>query len=280
MCMTRILAAALALVLGAFTQVLAQEALSGTYEGVQEARGARIDIQPDGEGYTGTFYDAAGRSQRFEADKIGSTAHGVLDMDGGTVLLQVSPTRFGAEVILLPVTPQGEVEVARGRVEAFVRPGTILPEPPLGFLPAPLTQNTRITGNAFLTSYRLWGPAGVRNGYLALPDRVRTMMRFFPAVQLDVIHRLCQAPQPEGALAIALRGQGVSCPQVLKTLGRSGRKAEYEGEVESQLETLLSSIRCGEGYRESKRTCDNAARQVSQAALSLQTAANVLARYR
>lgn len=261
----------------------AQDRLSGTYYGVKDADGARIEIQPDAEGFTGTFHDPGGRSQAFSADRLGEVAQAVLDMGGGAVLMQVSPMPYGAEVVFIPVERNGQLDAARGRVDSFVRRGLSVPEPPEGYLPPPVTGNTRITGNSFLASYQFWSPAGTRNGYLALPDRVRTMMRFFPAVQLDVIFKLCLAPAPEAALAVALRGQGVNCPQVVQTIAalqRSGRFEEYKREVQGELDSFRTSVRCGEGYPESKSTCDNAARQLSQAALSLRTAANVLARYR
>ena len=57
----------------------AADVLSGRYVGVEDAAGASIVISPDSEGFRGTFYDAQGLSQDFEADKIGDTAEAVLD---------------------------------------------------------------------------------------------------------------------------------------------------------------------------------------------------------
>ena len=51
-------------------------------------------------------------------------------------------------------------------------------------------------------------------------------------------------------------------------------------EVQSQGETLRTAVRCGDGYVADKRTCDAAAKQVSQAAVALETAGTVLRRYR
>lgn len=278
--MPRLFAILVTLFLLPATLVEAQDRLSGSYRGTMDAAGARLDIQPDGEGFAGTLYDAEGRSQPFAADRIGEAAEAVIDMGGGPVLMQVSPMPYGAEVVFVPIEPSGALDASRGRVDTFVRPGLEVPALPEGFLPPPLTPATRITGNTFLTSYEFWSPTGVRNGYLALPERMRTMMRFFPAVQLDVIFKLCLAPQAEQALALALRGQGVSCPQVVETMAavqRSGAFANYKAQVAAEREQFLTSVRCAEGYLASKRTCDNAARQLSQAALSLRTAANVLA---
>ena len=155
--------------------------------------------------------------------------------------------------------------------------------PPAGFIPAPLRPGQPVAGNGFLASYEFWSPIGVRNGYLGLPDKTRTMMRFFPAVQLDVIFKLCLAPGAEKALATALRGQGVDCPTVTATMAqlqRTGRFDDYKAEVAGERDRLRTSVRCGDGYPESKSTCDSAARTVAQAAVDLRTAASVLARYR
>lgn len=261
----------------------AQDRLSGTYLGVKDAEGARIEIRPEEHGFSGTFHDARGRSQAFKADRIGQAAEAVLDMGGEPVLMQVSPMPYGAEVVLVPIEPSGELNAARGRVDSFVRPDLDVPELPEDFLPPPASPDTRITGNTFLNSYEFWSPTGVRNGYLALPERVRTLMRFFPAVQLDVIFKLCLAPQSDRALATALRGQGVNCSQVVDAMAaaqRSGQFESYKAEVQEELERFRTSVRCAAGYVESKSTCDNAARRLSQAALSLETAAHVLARLR
>ena len=77
------------------------EDLVGRYLGVEDAAGAQIDIRPDSEGFVGTFYDAAGQSQQFEADRDGDTAEAVLDMDNRTVLLRMAPLPYGAEVAFL-----------------------------------------------------------------------------------------------------------------------------------------------------------------------------------
>ena len=258
----------------------AQDRLSGTYRGVKDAEGARLDIQPSEDGFSGTLYDARGNAQAFRADRIGETAEAIIDMGGGAVLMQVSPMPYGAEVAFVPVEPNGALNAARARVDSFVRPGLEVPEPPADYLPPPVTPNTRITGNTFLNSYEFWSPAGVANGYAALPERVRTLMRFFPAVQLDVIFKLCLAPQAGQPLAEALRGQGVACPQVVQAMADAQRRGTFDGYkagVEAELAQLLDSVRCAEGYLEARATCDQAARRLGEAAVSLRTAAHVLA---
>jgi len=257
--------------------------LSGTFHGVADAAGASIDIQPRSGGFTGTFYDAKGRSQSFQADLVGESAEAVLDMDGRTVLMRVEPMPFGANVAIVPFSQSGQLEIASGRVLTFVRRGLKLPEPGPEYIDPPRDGSRRIAANGFLASYEFWSPAGVRDGYLALPERFHTLMRMFAAVQLDVIWKLCLAPSPDQALSIALRGQGVSCKEVLDGIAdtqRTGKFTAYKAEVAKQRETLRITVRCADRYPESKETCDRAARDLSAQAVTLETAGTVLGRYR
>lgn len=257
----------------------AEEVLYGRYFGVDDASGATIDISPDSEGYRGTFYDPQGASQAFEADRIEDSAEAVLDMDGRTVLLRMAPLPYGAQVSLVPFDQNGNLVLRDSRSLGFVREGIRLPEKPLNFMAAPRTPGKRIAGNAFLASYQFWDPTGVLNGYLGLPDRFRTLMRMFPAVQLDVIWKICLAPGADRGLAIALRGQGVACPEVIDGIAdaqRANRFDSYKAQVESERSSLHMSVRCADGYVESKSDCDAAAKRLSTHAISMRTAAMVL----
>jgi hypothetical protein len=259
------------------------EDLSGRYFGVGDAIGASIEIQADSEGFTGFFFDANGNMQEFAADRTGDIAEAVLDMGGSTVLMRVIPLPYGAEVAIIPFDESGNLVLGASRLLNFVRTGLNLPEPGADFVDAPRDDRGRITANGFLASYEFWYPTGVRNGYISLPERFRTVMRLFPAVQLDVIWKLCLAPSPDQALAIALRGQGVACPEVIEGIAatqRGGTFTAYKAEVAQQKSTLRMSVRCADGYPESKPNCDRAARELSAQAIALDTAGAVLARYR
>lgn len=280
--MRRLVVVFLALVLAPLA-ALAQDALSGTYLGVDDAQGARIVISPDPGGFSGTFHDPRGRSQPFRADRAGDVAEAVLDMDGQTVLMRIAPLPFGAQVSIVPFRGNGTLAPEYARALGFVREGTTLPEKPDAFLPAPTMPGQAVSANAFVESYQFWDAAGVANGYMGLPDRFRTLMRMFPAVQLDVIWKLCLAPRADAALAIALRGQGVSCAEVLDGIAqtqRTGRFDQYKAEVEAERQALQTTVRCGDGYVVSKRACDEASRRLAEAAVSLRTAGMVLSRYR
>ncbi len=280
--MRRLLLALLAWVL-ATTLAAAQDTLDGTYLGIDEASGARIEIESDSEGFTGTFVDSRGASQSFKADRVDDAAEAVLDMDGQTVLMRVAPLPFGAQVSIVPVRPDGTLAIDASRALAFVRKGVQLPERPEGFVDAPQHSGERVAGNAFIESYQFWPPEGVVNGYLAIPDRFRTLMRMFPAVQLDVIWKLCLAPDGDRALGVALRGQDVSCREVVDTIAdvqRRNRFDDYKAEVEVDRQALQTSIRCADGYVVSRATCDAASRRLAEAAVSMRTAGMVLSKYR
>lgn len=257
--------------------------LSGNYLGVADADGAVINIRPDDDGYRGTFFDARGARQNFEADRAGDAAEAVLDMDQRTVLMRMTPLPYGAEVAIIPFLGDGRLDIASGRVLNFVREGLEIPAPPADFVPAPVDADGRITANSFLASYEFWSPSGVKNGYLSLPARFRTVLRLFPLVQLDVIWKLCLAPDADRALAIALRGQGVSCTEVLDGLAElqeTGAFKTFKRDVAQDRAVLRTSVRCADRYVESKDACERAARRLSASAISLETAATAMARYR
>jgi hypothetical protein len=261
----------------------AQDRLDGTYLGIDDAAGARIRIAPDPGGFTGTFQDPQGRSQDFQADRVEDAAEAVLDMDGQTVLMRIAPLPFGAQVSIVPLRPDGSMAMEFSRSLGFVRQGVELPEKPDAFVEAPQMPGERVAGNAFVESYQFWAPEGVVNGYLGLPERFRTLLRMFPAVQLDVIWKLCLAPHADQALGVALRGQDVACPEVVETvarLQRQNRFDDYKAEVDVEREALQTSIRCADGYVASRATCDAAARRLAEAAVSLQTAGTVLSKFR
>ena len=109
------------------------------------------------------------------------------------------------------------------------------------------------------------------------------MFKMFSAVQLDVIWKLCLADNANEALATALRGQGVTCRDVVPTIARTqndGRFGDYKRTVLDESRDLRLVVRCADNYAESKETCDRAAKITARAATSLKTAATALGRYR
>lgn len=261
----------------------AADKLDGRYLGIDDAKGASIEITADEEGYTGTFFDKHGNKQEFEADAIDNVATAVLDMDGRTVLLRMVPLPYGAQVTLVPFDAEGRLVTSSSLLLAFVREGVRLPKMPKGFTVAPRSNCTRVAAFSFLVSYEFWDPAGVRDGYRCLPERARTLMQMFPAVRVDVIWKICLSSNNRSVLARALRGTSVSCGQVLDavaTMQRNGRFAAYKKEVELERDSLAMSIRCADGYPETRGNCERAARFLAKKAQELTGPAEVLKRFR
>lgn len=268
---------------GAVPNARAEDQLNGRYFGVDEGAGASVTIVPDANGYTGTFFDPQGNSQSFEADAVGDAAEAVLDMDQRPVLLRMAPLPYGAQVSIIPFSADGNLILESSRSLVFLREGTQVPELPSDFVEAPRENCQRIAGYSFLNSYQFWEPNGVVNGYVCLPERMRRLIEFFPAVHLDVIWKLCLSPGGDRALGRALKTAGVNCSEVLDGLAsiqRRGQFDQYKQSVEAERQSLRMSIRCADGYLESKEACEEASVALSEAAASLRTAAMFLNRWR
>lgn len=268
---------------GAAAQDQWSSELKGRFFGAGPAAGAEIDISPDSEGFTGTFDDGSGNAIPFEAERRGDVAETVLDLNGRVVVMRMTPLPFGAEVVLIPMNPDGRVEIGETALLTFLREGIDAPSFPPDYADPPSTPNQAVTANTFLASYEFWPPKGVRDGYLGLPQRFRTLMTLFAPVQLDVIWKLCLAPGAEQALAMALKDQGVNCAQVIRGIAdaqRTGRFNAYKQEVAAARKTLHTAVRCADNYVMPQGACVKASREVATAAVALQTAATVLARYR
>ena len=262
---------------------VANELRDGRYVGVEEARGAAIDIRRDPDGYLGTFFDNKGNSQDFEADAIGNGAAAVLDINGRAMIMRMTPIKEGAQVTLVPIDEKGTMLANEAIVLGFLREGARLPEAPKGYSDAPAANCTRVAAYTFMVSYQYWEPAGVMNGFRCLPDRAKTILGFFPAVQLDIVWKICQAPGSRDVLGQALRNSGLSCDGVLKGMSSvqsRGRFDAFHGEVKKERDSLIMSIRCAEGYPETRSNCERAARKLSDNAAAARTPATVLQRYR
>lgn len=277
------LVAALVAFFLAASDARAVDKLEGRYVGIEDAEGAVIEIEPDPEGYTGTFYDRHGTSQEFLADAIGKGAAAVLDMDGRTVVMRMMPHPNGAQVTLVPVDETGKLLTGSATILGFLREGSRLPRIPDGFTKAPPDTCTRIAAYSFMASYALWEPKGVLNGFRCLPERTRTLLIFFPAVRLDIIARICQATGSGATLARALRKSSVSCDGVtsgVAAMKGNGRYGSFQEAVKRERDSLILSIRCAEGYPETRENCRAASRQLSRNAAEARTPAMVLQQFR
>lgn len=276
---------ALAVWLAGATACAAQGGLEGSYFGVDSAEGLRLSIRRDGEGFAGTLTDAAGTSQSFTAEDLEGSARtlAVLDLNGRPAILQISPHPMGVSVAWTPVDPTGAVQLGETMILGFLREGTALPELPEFYVDPPSRPGALVSGNAFLLSYEFWPPDGLVRGYQALPEKYRSLMRMFPLVQLDVIWKLCLSPTGGPAQARALRGQQLTCGEVISqftSMQRDGRFNRFKADLAVEKEVFITVVRCADAYPMTKQQCDNASRQLSTRAVSMDTAAGALARYR
>jgi len=274
-----IVAAVLLLASGAAAQVV----LDGRYSGTGPAEGATLDIAPDVEGFAGALAMGGEPAQSFLADRRVDMAEAIVEVAGRVTLLQVLPQPFGAEVALIPIEPDGRPDLEDGRVLQFLREGERAVRYPEGYAFPPRSGRGRIAAQAFLVSYVYWRPPSVATGYASLAPRHRTLIRLFPAVQLDLAWRLCSAPGADQAVAMALRGESLDCRSVVDGLyaaQRAGRYAAFRSEVEEAAATLRTQVRCADGYVMDDAACARVARKLAEAASNLETAAAVLARYR
>lgn len=265
------------------TDAHAQDRLNGRYYGIDDATGASIVIRPSGNGYAGTFYDAQGNSEDFKADAIEDAAETVLSMDGRVVLMRMAPLPYGAQVSIVPYGPDGKLIIEASRSLGFLREGVKLPQMPKDGLAPPRSDCTRVGAYGFMVSYEFWPPAGVMNGFNCLPERARTLMRFFPGVKVDVVWKICLAPDNRAALARALQQTGLTCENVVGAVAdiqRRNRFSRYKEAVATEREVLTMVMRCAEGYPETKANCERASRQLKDYAISLKTPGEWLAQFR
>ncbi|MEM6971314.1 MAG: hypothetical protein AAF577_00805 [Pseudomonadota bacterium] len=279
----------LAAVLMPALPAIAQTGLEGrSLRGLDEANGARLDIgRRGGNGVVEGTLQIDGRRLPFAARVVDGGLSGLMARGGGESQLRLDPLPFGAIMTLIPVAADGTLANQQAEILTFARADVSLPTLPEGFVLPPQPGVVRFAPVGFLRSYAFWPPDGVAVGYAALAPRHRTMIGLFPSVQLDIIWKLCLAPAgvaaADRALSLARSGQGVDCRDVLSviaTLQRNGRFAGYKADVEEARSRVERAVRCAEYFVETKATCDAAGRDMSAAALSLETAATVLDRYR
>ncbi|MEM9781926.1 MAG: hypothetical protein AAF899_05580 [Pseudomonadota bacterium] len=284
------MAALLLIIVAMPFQAPARTGLEGSaLAGLDEAEGARLRIgRADGEGVVeGVLSTQAGASLPFAAREVDGGLSGTLQRGGAANSLRIDPLPFGAIVTLIPVAPGGALMTDRSEVLFFARSDVDLPAVPEGYVAPPGPATVRFAPLGFLRSYAFWRPDDVARGYLALAPRHRTMIGLFPTVQLDIIWKLCLAPASasaaDDALILAREGQDVECRDVLAVISelqREGRFSAYKKDVDDIAQRLRQAIRCAEYFVETVEACQAAGRYMSQAAVSLETAATVLDRYR
>lgn len=261
----------------------AQVRLGGGYFGLDEADGMRLRVEQAGGGWRGSIDLGDGTARSFDGQSVGDGAvEAMIPTPEGQLLVRIFPEPIGARVVLAPVA-NGVMDAGRIMSLAFLRDGVALPELPTRFLPAPSGPVRAFDGAAFVDSYAFWEPLGAAYAYDALEPRMRTIIRLFPVVQADVLGKLCRSPERTAGLAEALRGQGITCQDVVNTMRamQTGPAFDrFKRDVAAERRQLMTAISCADDLRRQRPECQRAAAETARRAVSMETAATVLARYR
>jgi hypothetical protein len=257
--------------------------LSGAYRGIGEADGMRLEVERAGGGYRGALVGTDGKRLPFRLEGSAKGAEGRIEDGDLTLFLRIAERPMGLEAVIVPVDAEGGLHVAETRALAFLRPGLDLPEQPARSLPPPARRGQRVEARGFVGSFPFWPPLAVAWGYEGLEPRFRTTIRLFPLVQADLLWKLCQSPERTPGIADALRGQGLECAGVLKAFDRM-RAGEgwdrFKRAVAGERAILLQVLDCADDLTRTQRDCSAAAGETAERALSMETAATALARFR
>lgn len=259
------------------------ERLKGGFYGVGAAKGMRFVLRDVGETPTGTFFDSNGKEAPIKGHWVGGGVEAVLAFDTRPIFIRLTGETMGAEMLVLPIGPDGNALPEEARRLGFLRDGVKAPELPSGYQNPPARADGVLDPDVFLVSYEFWPPDGVARGFSAIGPRYRTMIRLYPLVHADVLWKLCAAPGDVPGLGEALRGQGVTCEsigEVVEGAQKKGMFDRYKADVEKQKRDLISAVKCARGYIVKESVCAPAARRAAEAAVSMETVATALAPYR
>jgi hypothetical protein len=257
--------------------------LQGVYLGIGAAAGMRVELSATSDGYSGAFTDVDGVKRPFTAYRLDDTAETTMSLAEGPVFMRVSPEPIGARVVIVPFDAEGRLVVPQTRALAFLREGIDAPAVPERFIPAPTGPVRAMEARAFVSSYPFWEPAAAAWGYAAVEPRFRTVIRLFPLVQTDLLWKLCQGSARAEGLAEALRGQGVTCADVTGAIraAQAGPTFDrFKRDVAAERAMLLTALGCADDLTRTQQDCSRAGAETARRALSMETAATVLSRYR
>jgi len=261
-----------ALMLSLTMSVAAQDRLDGIYYGLDDARGLTIQLQDTGSGATGRITAADGSGQAINGTQQGGSIVSDLIFRGKRGSARMTPKGLGLGFTWTPGDGSGGDVVF-----AFGRRGLELPAPSPSFVPE--TQiGSQVQPHVFIASYEFWTPNTVARLYDRLEEKYRAIIQLFPAVQTDLIWKLCQSSVSQAKLGEALRGEGVTCTQVDKRL-KSAQKTDafnrFKQRVGAERTNAERAIQCAQGLHQPS-FCASAARQTQRAAMSLETVMTVL----
>ena len=265
--------------------------LRGGYNGLDEAAEMRLEFAREEDRVVGVFTDADGARIPFDADPLETGAETIIERNGRRAYMLFTEEPLGLTLVVIPVVGEdGDDDVALNTRDAvaygFLKDGVAAPPRPARYVQPPQGPGGTIDPQAFVESYAFWPSKNVGYGYGMVRSRYRTLIRLHAVVQTDILWKLCRAPSPPAGLADALRGQGVTCGDVLSAFARfirPGASVEvynrYRADVETQKAALVEAIRCSIDYRRSDPECKRVGARVSRAAVSMETVKSVLSRY-
>ncbi len=257
--------------------------LAGRYAGLEDARGMALELRRQGDGYAGTLTTPGDGRQDFAAAAAGEGAEAQVSLGGATAYLRILPEPMGVSVLALPLDARGLPTAEGGRALAFLREGVPLPAPPARWVPPPAGPVRAMDAAGFVSSYPFWPAQSAVRGYEALEPRFRSVIRLFPLLQADLLWKLCASPERSPAIAEALRGQGATCADVaaaMDRIQRAGAFARFKADAEVERDLAMQTMRCSDDLRRSDPDCRRAGAETARRAVSMDTAATALARYR
>lgn len=277
------LAAAMATISGA-NPAFAE--LKGSYRGVDDAEGMTLVFSGGGGALSGRITGGKAGDVSFSGGALETGAEAKGKWRGKDAYMIFTEEPLGVSLVVVPLGP-GDVALT-GETEAmvFIREGVVAPPRPARYVPPPAGPGGTMDPRAFVESYAFWPSLNVAYGYDMVRGRYRTLIRLHPVVQADILWKLCRANESSTALAEALRGQEVTCNDVLSAIGRMVKPGgsiepfnRFRKDVEEQKAALVEAIVCSIDYRRNDPECKIAGARVAQAAVSLETVKSVLSRY-
>ena len=264
----RLIAAWFALFVMFAVPAQAQQGLDGTYTGLDEARGLTIQLRGTG----GRISAADGSGQAINGRMQNGSVLTDLIFRGQRGTARLTPKSLGLGFVWSPQAGGNEV------VFAFKRQGLETPPPPAGFIPEPPRGTRNVEPASFLASYEFWSPDTVAGVYDGIEEQYRALIRLFPAVQTDLIWKLCQSRSTARELGEAMRGEGVTCGQIdkrMKEAQQTDAFNRFKRRVHSERADAMLAVECARGIHVAS-TCIDAARRTQRAASSLETVKTVL----
>lgn len=254
-------------------QARAAETLDGVFLGLDGAEGITIRLSQGGRGYVGEIEARGGGRADINAEISGDEATGPLTLQGQPGTVRFSPRPVGLAMVWRP-----NGGGAAPLVYAFRRQSLGLPPPPAEYVPSPQSSTDEVDALDFLHSYEFWDADSVGFAYDRVRDKFRVIMRTYPAVHGDILWKLCQATVVPDQLGEALRGQGVTCPEVnakLRASQTNGGFARFKQRVRREKYDAILSVECARGIHTAD-LCIQAANRTQQAATSLDTLGSIL----